>query len=298
MDTEPAELPPRPLPKAGRGWLMSMALLVSLLINGAIFVVLILIALPAMRPNSPVIEVNFQPPPEEPDRIENQHIQKFARRVDTSGSSAGMVRPVVSAAVSPISMTVPDFVTAGSGNFPGADLGFAPGTGTGNGFGSGMGGNGVRTASIGGIQVKAARLGVVLDVSGSMDDDLPKVRRELRKEFKIASIVEVKGCSLRWSGDPAFDVAGGRGKARFRTRADHVLEAIEMLVAAKRCDAIFWFSDLQDQQQAEAFPRLEHLLGTIEGSGRRPVRFYIRSVQNPPSDLLLEVVERSGGGTR
>lgn len=296
-ETAEEPCPGKPVRGQGNGVLLTGAFLASVLINGLIILVLLLIVLPSTRPNSPSIEVAFQKEEKEPDDLDQLTIDKLKRRVDPGQSSAGMARPVVAPA-SLVSINVPEFTTSTSGSIPGLDIGIAPGIGKGNGLsGTGTGG-GVRTGSIGGMKVKAARLGVVLDVSGSMDEHIRRVRRELKREFKLATVVEVTGCSLDWIGKIAFDLKQSQRTVKLKSRADTVLDGMEMLIAAERVDAVFWFSDLQDQQTNEGLLRLSSLLGTTEGSGRKPVRFYVRSVQNEPSDQLMAIIERSGGGAQ
>jgi hypothetical protein len=293
METESQEGALRLVQRRRQGFLAARVFLVSTLINGLIVLVLFLIVFPGTRPNAPTLEVSIQNPEEEPEEIDNRTVQKMTRQVESGESSAGMMKPIV-ALVSPVSIAVPEFATATAGEMPGLNIGIQPGNGNGYGLG-GRGYGRVRKVQMGSMAVKAARLGVVLDVSGSMTEKLPKVRRELRKQFKAASVVEVKGCSLSWDGKISFDLEQAQKSAKSKSRADTVLEAMEILIAADRVDAIFWYSDLQDTQNREGLLRLSYLLGTLEGKGRRPVRLYVRSVQVDPSDDLMKIVKRSGG---
>lgn len=283
-----------------RSFLTVKVLLTSALINSLIILVLFLIVFPPARPNPPSFEVILKNAEQEPDDFANQTIKKIKRPIDPGSTSAGMMMPIV-APISAVALNVPEFSTATSGEIPGMNLGFGPGDGSGYGLGGNGrgGGGGTRMGAIGGMKVQAARLGVVLDVSGSMKEKLPRVRRELKREFSLATIVEVPGCSLAWSGgDLPFDPMKARETVVLKAQSRSVVEAIEMLIATKRVDAIFWFSDLNDSQSPEGLRRVSVLLGTTEESERRAVRFYVRSVGKKPSDALLAIVERSGGGTR
>jgi hypothetical protein len=293
METESQEGALRSAPRRRQGFLAARVFLVSSLINGLIVLVLFLIVFPGTRPNAPTLEVSIQNPEEEPEEIDNRTVQKMTRQVESGESSAGMMKPIVTL-VSAVSIAVPEFATATTGEMPGLNIGIQPGNGNGYGLG-GRGYGRIRKVQMGSMAVKAARLGVVLDVSGSMTEKLPKVRKELRKQFKAASVVEVKGCSLSWDGKISFDLEQARKLAKSKSRADTVLEAMEILIAADRVDAIFWYSDLQDTQNREGLLRLSYLLGTLEGKGRRPVRLYVRSVERDPSDALMKIVKRSGG---
>ncbi|NOX99720.1 MAG: hypothetical protein GXP30_08340, partial [Verrucomicrobia bacterium] len=68
--------------------------------------------------------------------------------------------------------------------------------------------------------------------------------------------------------------------------------------ASTNVDAIFWFSDLMDNQSKLGLQRLSHLLGTQFGSERRPVKFYVQSVDKEPEASLAGIAKRSGGATK
>lgn len=63
------------------------------------------------------------------------------------------------------------------------------------GLGEGAGGRG-GGKKIGGLMVQANRLGVILDVSGSMADDSERVNRIIAEQFENAICVQVEGCDL------------------------------------------------------------------------------------------------------
>ncbi|BCU75849.1 hypothetical protein [Luteolibacter sp. LG18] len=91
----------------------------------------------------------------------------------------------------------------GSGS--GGGRGTGNGTGFGNGNGPGLGGNGTGPRPFSGMmfgtEVKARSIGVVLDVSGSMTHELPKVVKELDRVAPGSPLILYAGCGIQ-SGRP------------------------------------------------------------------------------------------------
>jgi len=167
--------------------------------------------------------------------------------------------------------------------------------GVGSGFGSGIGtgfgtGDGIGSMKVGGMEVRAMRLGVILDVSGSMQEKLPEVKREVRRAFRLAKTVDVEGCRLDWKAPAESEVH----RVRLKDKADSVIEAVEMLVVDGKVDALYWFSDLQDGETEAGLARLRELLQVGQGKAA-PVRFYIRTLEREPSRELKVIVRATGG---
>ena len=152
------------------------------------------------------------------------------------------------------------------------------------------GGGNMGSMRVGKINVKSMRLGVILDVSGSMESHLPGVKREVRKAFRDAKTVDVEGCSLVGTKTDEEE----EQKVRLKSTANTVLDAAEMLVLDGKVDALYWFSDLQDTQTETGLARLRELLRIDQGRAKA-VRFYIRSLQVEPSPELTAIVKASGG---
>jgi len=154
------------------------------------------------------------------------------------------------------------------------------------------GGGEGREIGIGAMGIDAKRLGIILDISSSMNDELPLVRHEIYQKFPDAIIIEVRGCALDYSaGDDVLN-------KRFGTRkfvSISTLNAIELLIDASRIDAVYWFSDLQDLQTNTGKNRLRGLLGLIPNSQRRLVKLYVQSVGRNPSRKLCAIAKDSGG---
>lgn len=273
---------------------LSAALIVSLAINGAIITIFFFIVLSGIRPTPPQLEATVAPE-REPDRIiPRQELEKLKVAPMTGGAAMAADIVMLSAATSQISLKVPEVASLDNGMIDGFGFGsgFGSGNGAGNGFGPGIGEMG-GSAKIGKIAVKAQRLGVVLDTSGSMQDDLPKVKREIRRGFRDAETVEVVGCHLRLAG-ALLDQDANR-KIKLRREAGSVLEAIEMLVVDGKVDAIYWFSDLLDGEDANGLAKLAEFLRIEEARAGRSVKLYVRSLQREPSEELRSIIKRSGG---
>ncbi len=267
------------------------ALALALLVHVILIVLLGVIVMSGPRPNPPqIVAVNVAG-----DLTLDVPLKRVERvkRPKPPAASAQTTMVITSTALAPVSLQ----------EFDVSDVSFMPATMIGFGSGAGVSGEGdgagVRIGNIGGMEIKSRRLGVVLDVSGSMDAQIRAVRREIRKNFSSATVVEVVGCSLDWSeDDPSFDLKKSKGRVRFKKNADSVVEAVEILIASTNVDAIFWFSDLMDNQSKPGLQRLSHLLGTQFGSERRPVKFYVQSVDKEPEASLAGIAKRSGGATK
>lgn len=137
-----------------------------------------------------------------------------------------------------------------------------------------------QAGEIGGISVVADRLGVLLDVSGSMWSYLPSLRNQIAQHFSNAEYREAVGCDLKISYG---EFSGSRP-------LDHLLELIDR----HACDAVYWFCDLQDGGTQEAVQRLG------ESIGRWGVTLYIRSLDRSAAGYpgLEDLVRESGGEIR
>jgi len=138
--------------------------------------------------------------------------------------------------------------------------------------------NNFGSASIGGAVVEASLLGVVLDNSGSMTIYLPKLRKEINKNFKDASYWEIMGCGLYQSSLSSPPETPG-----------DTLQAIRNLIDKQAVDAVYWFSDLNDGESEGALSELSALLQ------KNRVKLYVKSLGNKASSELKAVVVSSGG---
>ena len=290
---EPLTAPvPPPEPARERRWPAAVAsFLTAILLNALILASLLLVRVNETRKTPPgivaaVVPADPAPPvdPPEPDRPQPS--------VQSGGAPAALDLAIVTSTTSALSLTLPDLPSFDDGISGLAGIGSSFGSG----FGSGTAGTGGASMKVGKITVKAKQLGLILDVSGSMEEELPKVKREVRKAFKDAKAVEVKGCRVDWT-EPADADGEKRSEVKLRSDAASVVEAVEMLVVAGRVDALYWFSDLQDGETEAGLARLRELLHLERGRGRA-VKFYIRSLGKEPSPELAAIVRDSGGAVQ
>jgi len=294
---------PSPIPRS-KASLMT-AVLASVLLNLLLAVAFFLTTISAPRQAPPTIVASSVSIPIPEPTIESPPAGHRSSEMPQAGGAATVpVFTVATHSAASISRHVPDFPSV-DGGFVGSDgIGGSPGFGTGPGFGSSFGsgfglgdvgtGSGSGTSmKVGKLSVKAQRLGVVLDISGSMKEKLPSVKKEIRSAFHTAKTVDVEGCRIDWKGEEQ----GGIPSNRLRANADSVIEAVEMLVAEGKVDAIYWFSDLQDGETEKGLARLQELLQIEKGRGRA-VRFYIRSLDAKPSAQLAAIVKASGGSVQ
>lgn len=141
--------------------------------------------------------------------------------------------------------------------------------------------------SIGGLSVQGERLGVILDVSGSMNRYLESLRREIRAGFADAEFREVEGCFLEPIDPSAIPDPSTVSR-------ESVMDAIAELVKNHQVDSIYWFCDLQDERTEEALQQLRTIaLG--QSGNYKPFRLYIRSTDEMPDPGLEEIIRSSGG---
>lgn len=291
MNPPPSSSEPSPEPvRAGRAGPLAASFLASLALNVLGFAALLFVTVGETARRPPAIVVASGPPPPEdpapPPRLDRPRIAP-----NPGGSPSAPAIAIAVAATAGTAVTLPDLPSFDDGvaGLPGIGTSF----GSGGGWGGGGPGGSMGSMKVGRISVKAMRLGVILDVSGSMEEELPGVKREVRKAFRQAKTVEVEGCRLDWR-EPA---GGGGGKVNLQKSAGSVIEAVEMLVVDGKVDAIYWFSDLQDGETEAGIGRLGELLGVDRGKGRA-VRFYIRSLEREPSAELVRIVRASDGAVQ
>lgn len=140
------------------------------------------------------------------------------------------------------------------------------GWGQGNGFG--------QKGSLGGMDISAKQLGVVLDVSGSMSSVLPILEKQIASRFPWALTRRVRGCQITGDFTQADD-------------QDSTLSAIKYLVEEGEADAIFWFCDLQDTRDIDSVRSLGKYLR------ENRVKLYLSSTSKRPDADLKKAVTKS-----
>lgn len=138
----------------------------------------------------------------------------------------------------------------------------------GRGSGNGNGGNGLKEGKIFGSNIKAKKLGVIFDVSFSMNPYTEMVEKEIKKSFPNAIICYVDGCSID-----------------SQTKS---IRAFEVLTI-ENVDAIYWFCDLQDPQTKDGLYFLQDLLKSHK------IKLYIKSMDKHPNSMLKSIISSTGG---
>ena len=148
-----------------------------------------------------------------------------------------------------------------------------------------------RGQNIGGLLVKGDRLGVILDVSGSMKRYLESLRSEIRSRFDSPVFLEVEGCVIEPS---TADPPGSAFDSRNPRLRDSVMNAIRELVIIEKVDSIYWFCDLQDEQTNEGLSELARLAQGTPG-GAPAFHLYIRSTDEKPGEKLDQIIRLTRG---
>jgi len=134
------------------------------------------------------------PPPEEEAPVEETTPDPFAQEMPESSA------PEESAPALEMLTVVggANWAPAIPKNTPVSETGVIGGTGKGTGLGAGTGGG--KGMAMGkqlfGVTIQARKLGVIADISGSMQPNIPKVMAEIFKNFPDADVVFVNGCGM------------------------------------------------------------------------------------------------------
>lgn len=133
------------------------------------------------------------PPPEEEAPVEETTPDPFAQEMpesspaEESAPALEMLTVVGGANWAPV---IPK-------NTPVSETGVIGGTGKGTGLGTGGGGKGLGGGKqLFGVSIQARKLGVIADISGSMQANIPRVMTEIFKNFPDADVVFVNGCGM------------------------------------------------------------------------------------------------------
>jgi hypothetical protein len=173
--------------------------------------------------------------------------------------------------------------------------GFGNGTGSGTGNGSGVG----VSRSLFGTQVVANKLGVVLDVSGSMKNILPEVAREIQKTFPEAVVYFALGCEFRGKPRgggkrPKEDLLAVAKEVGFKnakvTDVFHAMdEAIIAVLENGGVDAVWAFADYHDGVNQTPVDAVAAKLSAHKA------KLYLHSVDLQPKPAVLELSKKTGG---
>lgn len=263
-------------PKVKRG-LMASVIMISVVVHVVIALVFAAIKVAQAIMEDPVFE---SPPVVQAQDVKKKEIKK---KVEERSRSGGSPPKTVITVDRPTDFSVPKVDV--KVNSPNGKLGSrGEGEGLGDGFGNGSGngiGNGLKTLNFRGVEIQASKLGVVLDVSNSIKPYVPSLRKEIEKNFEDAVVKEVFGCFFTLK-DPTH------ATLPIKSVYPHMVD----LIKKDGCDAIYWFSDLQDKVEEDTVKKFSALVRINK------VRFYIISVGKEPHPDLAALAKRSGGSVR
>lgn len=131
-----------------------------------------------------------------------------------------------------------------------------------------------------GLSIAAEHLGVVLDISESMNRQLPNLRTALREKLPRTPVLHVDGCALEKPG-PQATVRGGV--------ASETVTAVDLLGRFAHASAILWISDLGDPPNRAGIEAMAGILSKHE------ITLYVLSVKNRPGPAIRELVEVTEG---
>ena len=131
-----------------------------------------------------------------------------------------------------------------------------------------------------GLEVHADSLGVVLDISESMQRSLPAVRVLLRDKLPKNPVLHVDGCALE---KPAPQASVKNGVAA------ETVTAVDLLGKFANASAILWISDMGDPPNRYG---VEAMAETLKRHG---ITLYLLSLKNEPGPSLRKLVEGTEG---
>ncbi|MCM8533594.1 MAG: hypothetical protein NE330_20685, partial [Lentisphaeraceae bacterium] len=134
--------------------------------------------------------------------------------------------------------------------------------------------------NIDGYSISAAKLGVVLDNSGSMLKYIEPLKKKISENFPNAAFIEVGSCRLT-----TFKTT----KVSEKAADDNTMNAFKYLIESQGVDSIYWFSDLNGTRAPTALKELQKWLDSSL------VSLYVSSVGHKPDKELLKLIKASGG---
>jgi hypothetical protein len=175
------------------------------------------------------------------------------------------------ASVRQAEFALPDLPMMPSDQAPQIDFAAADLFAAGDAIGAGVGvdrSSGIGVKKIGGLTIKAKKISVVTDNSGSMREAQETVGKEADKLVRSTRgrRVDINGCRV----DEGF------------------LQAVRK-VAISNVDAIYWLCDLQDFQDPEVVEKLREFLL------KEKIKFYICSWDRRPSAAMQAIIDQTGG---
>ena len=169
-------------------------------------------------------------------------------------------------------------------------------------------------AELYGLKIKAKKLGVILDKSGSMREFLPRLRAEIKVKFPNAYFIEIYGSIVSSnvsektiSNNSWFYVKPDEDQNPFAQvwhcqaipqRNPHYfvaglnqgnINAISALALDKKVDALYWFTDMKDKVYDDGLRSLDYTLK------KSKVKLYVHTVGRLPTSKLGKVIKANQG---
>ena len=219
-----------------------------------------------------------------------EHQVKLAKRQSTMSAPPTFKRVV---SLSPSRVTLPALpampasLPVAPSTLPGAGVMPAGGFGMAGGGASGDGGGGGFTNFIGGLRITARKLGVALDVSGSVRAYQQEMHAYVEKVFKGSQVLEFNTAGF-------ITVKSSRGSMG--------QDVLEFLNSPEKFDAIYIFSDFGETEEIsrgrtqDLWPQVQQLI--VE----KNVKLYLHVLRKPGDDhinpMLYKVIQfaKSTGG--
>lgn len=178
------------------------------------------------------------------------------------------------------------------------------GTGTGKGVGSGG-----RMGKVFGMKVSSNRLGVLLDVSGSMHDILPEVMLKIDEQFEDYVLVMVVGCNVSprlikgefesvlkmsrkdYDGLIPEKLVKMVKRKKVNSHFSYVVDAGSALEFMTRqgVDSIYWFADFQDSVDPKRMTQVGRNLEI------QRVSLYVHSLEKQPASAIRKATFETRG---
>jgi hypothetical protein len=231
------------------------------------------------------------PPSPNPSTRALEHQVQMAKKQNTMSAPA-MPKRITTAGLAKVTLpdmpampTLTDMKPTKIAGMGGTGVGLGVG-GFGRGGGAGGGGGGMFMSSIGGMKVRAQKLAVALDVSGSVKEYQTEMHEYVKSTFKGSEVAEFKSAG--------FYPGGGKGISMGQV-------VLDFLKSPKHFDTIYIFSDFGETKDEQSqWAEVQTLIKA------QKVRLYLHVLREPGKEkkinpVLADVIDfakKSGGDVK
>ena len=131
-----------------------------------------------------------------------------------------------------------------------------------------------------GMKLTSGPLGIVLDVSESMNRSMPWIQQTLREKTPRNPVLHVDGCGIE-RPDPRPRIINGV--------APETITAIRMLAEHSTANSILWITDMGDPPNRDGIESLRKVLAEHE------LQLFLISLKNKPSPSIRKAIEETEG---